>query len=236
MHDDLDTRNPGEEALNKAEKGREIRHQNQKKRNKKRYAIKFREQYKKTFLAKLEEREEELYKYLDSAKFDNGETTADKLAGMFDMHSTEIISRKLEHKTSPQNAEKIKQKGFDPKTINITNFGPGFYFNGEEFYSGITLTADYEGRTVKGKKMGEYDSINSEIGSLLKKHLQLPLGFNNHYDMMMRMGESEAVQKFIHQYSRHVIADTLKIDAAVAENMGRYFVVFNPKAINNVRY
>lgn len=47
MHDDLDTRNPGEEALNKAEKVREIRHQNQKKRNKKRYAIKFREKYKK---------------------------------------------------------------------------------------------------------------------------------------------------------------------------------------------
>ena len=47
MHDNGIDNNPSNDALSKSEKAREIKHQYQKKRNKKRYAAKFREVYKK---------------------------------------------------------------------------------------------------------------------------------------------------------------------------------------------
>ena len=47
MHDNSIDNNPSNDALSKSEKAREIKHQYQKKRNKKRYAAKFREAYKK---------------------------------------------------------------------------------------------------------------------------------------------------------------------------------------------
>ena len=47
MHDNSIDNNPSNDALSKSEKAREIKHQYQKNRNKKRYAAKFREAYKK---------------------------------------------------------------------------------------------------------------------------------------------------------------------------------------------
>ncbi len=47
MHDRIKDNNPSEDALKTSEKAREIRHRQQKRRKKKRYALKFREKYKK---------------------------------------------------------------------------------------------------------------------------------------------------------------------------------------------
>ena len=65
----IDSQNPAEEVLKKAEQGRVIRHHQQKRRYKKRYTVKFRERYEKKHETPNTIRERLLYKLKESAGF-----------------------------------------------------------------------------------------------------------------------------------------------------------------------
>ena len=192
--------------------------------------------YEKNFLNKLNERKEELYKFLDSAKLGDGTAVFDAISGMFDTEETETRNIKLLHKTGAENIEIIQKNGFSPEKISATEYGPGVYFSQTEgvltIYSGKTLKFDYTGRTANGKNLQNYNKVNSDITNTLRRYLNLPADFSNR----MIMNEQAALRRFTHEYTRHTIADKLGIDGAYATTSDGYFVVFNPDAVKLESY
>lgn len=200
-------------------------------------------EFKKKFRVELDNKQEEIYKFLDTVKIKD-------ISNLKDGTPVEIISQffdgqkeyreipQLMHKTFPQNALKIVEDGFSEKKINTTAYGPAIYFGTNEgsleIYSGIILNADFKGNCAEA-------NVNIEKSNVLKNALTKEIANYMGIDMMQfspeLMLQLSVIDSFANEYIRQKIVNDLKIDGAFEKSSREgYFLAFNPKAISNVGF
>ncbi len=146
------------------------------------------------------------------------------------------IDTRLLHGTFVQeDADSIIKNGFDPKRINNTYFGPGFYFTPSEGDALIYGSAKVEAR-IKGNcahANGKfYEKINNwPVQESVKKFIGL-----NSYGYPTQDIENGIANSIINEYVRNVLFNEMGYDCAYGANRGSScIVVFNPDSISDIR-
>lgn len=147
-----------------------------------------------------------------------------------------MIDTNLYHATDmKETVQSIIKNGFDPQKIARTEFGPGFYFAGSEGeamnYGSAKLTARIKGKCahVDGKY---YERVKTwKMQDKLKKFIGL-----NSFGYPTQEVENSVTSKIINEYARNILVNELGYDCAYGAEGGKAcFVVYNPKAISDIK-
>lgn len=189
---------------------------------------------------KLDER---LKCYLDNTKFNIATSGGEKKSMTIKEAIESSIFREydvdlnLYHATfTKEVGEQIIKEGFDPNKISRTQFGPGFYFSPSEgaamAYNSAILRADCKGKCAHVD--GPYfDRItDSNVTSDIAKFIGLS---SKGYGTGTQ--EHNVARRVLHEYTRNMIIDELGYDMAYGSSrFDSCYVVYNPKAISNIRF
>ena len=192
------------------------------------------EKYARAFWEKLQNNKEYIYAHLDNLTIDMEGKKApikEHVNGMFRKGNKNLQKYSFFHRT--YYPDEIVKNGFDFTKINQTKYGPGMYFSCSEgevqIYNGTTLKADFEGTTAIGDDLDKYEQLLMPITTEIRKYFGMSLGYTPE-----GMTEYHVLKKFCDQYVRNIIVNKLNIDGATCYG-GRYFIVFNPKSLSNIR-
>ncbi len=147
------------------------------------------------------------------------------------------VDKTLYHSTwSTTTGDQIIKNGFDVDKIARTQFGPGFYFSpsygSAREYNSAVLKADCKGKCalVEGPY---FDRItNTGVTTEIANFIEIP---QSEYGTA-KYGLN-AARKVLFEYTRDLIVNELGYDMAYgASRFDACYVVYNPKAISNIRY
>lgn len=202
------------------------------------------EYYKKlleTFFDDLGNLKKEAVEFMEAVRIDVGQNNSKKSIREIIKNSItdkQRLKGTFFHATGYKEiGEKIIKEGFDPVKIARTKYGPGFYFSSSEGgalqYSSCVLKGDLEGNCAF-INTPFYEKVTSfETLTKLRKMFGL-----ESCSYGLREAEEKAITQMINEYSRHIIMDEFGCD--LAYNSSSVFdtccVVFNPKAISNLRF
>ena len=199
-------------------------------------------EFKANFSAELDSKKDELYDFLDSLEIKNFQGLKDGsivniLAQFFDSTPEYKEFSDLMHKTSRENTSRIIKNGFDEMKIGSTKFGPAIYFGTNEgsleIYRGEIMLADFKGNYAEANSnIEKSDYLSGDLASKTMEYLKID---TSSYSPELAM-KFQVLEGFIKQYMREKIVNELKIDGAFAKSSkDGYFLVFNPKTIENIR-